>query len=362
MGKEGTRQQICEVPFFVGMGKIVGLTYDLKTDRIPREDDPVDIHAEFDQPATIDRIALSFERGGHTVKRIGNVHNLLAQLDSLEVDIVFNICEGDGGRNRESQVPVLLEMKGIPFVGADGLTLGITLDKAVAKKMFQAEGIPTARYFVAKDTRHLDRLNTIGFPLIVKALHEGTSKGLSKDSRVEDTSALKRQVQRIHDIYRQPALVEEFIRGTEFTVVVLGNDDPRAMPIIQFGMEGRLHLGDEFYTSERVFLKNVQYICPAKIPDHLAEHLQALAVRVYQCVGCRDFGRVDFRVDEQGNPYVLEINPLPSLNPEDTFGTFIPAIGSNYDAVLNRILNFALRRYGLLAVHEHKKLEESFSS
>lgn len=359
-GKEPEERS--EVPFFVRMGKMIGLTYDLKTDRIRRDNDPIDINAEFDQPATIDRIALALERGGHTVKRIGNVHNLLAQIDSLDVDMVFNICEGAGGRNRESQVPVLLEMKGIPFVGSDGLTLGMTLDKAVAKKMFQAEEIPTARHFVAKDTRHLERLNTIGFPLIVKTLHEGTSKGLSKNSRVEDWGGLKQQVHLINTVYHQPALVEEFIRGTEFTVVVLGNDAPQAMPVIQYGINGNFHLGDEFYTFERVSLKNVQYICPAKISDHLAKKLQELAVRVYQCVGCRDFGRVDFRVDEEGSPYVLEINPLPSLDPEDTFGSFLPVIGSSYDVVLNRILNFALRRYGLLDVNEAKEFEEMVSS
>lgn len=329
------------------MGKRVGLTYDLKTDWTRREDEPSDVNAEFDKPRTIERVTQALERGGHTVEKIGNVHNLLARLEDLDVDIVFNICEGKNGRNRESQVPVILELKGIPFVGADGLSLGITLDKVVAKKMFIAEGIPTAPFFTADTTQDLDKLNTIGYPLIVKTLHEGSSKGISKNSRVEDAQALKRQVHLINTVYRQPALAEAFIRGTEFTVAVLGNGHPQAMPVVQVSIHGKTQLGDEFYTFDRISSDAVGYICPAQIPEALTKKLQDIAVRAYKCVGCRDFGRVDFRVDEQGNPYVLEINPLPSLDPEDYFNVFPKVIGLTYDEVVNKILDFALERYGL---------------
>src|SRR3990167_7638412 len=118
------------------MGKIIGLTYDLKTDWQTKQGDPTDIAAELDRPETIERIIAAFEKAGHTVKRIGGVRNLLAQINHLDVDIVFNMCEGYNGRISESQVPLLLEMYGIPYVGSDALTMGITLDKIVAKKMF----------------------------------------------------------------------------------------------------------------------------------------------------------------------------------------------------------------------------------
>jgi len=336
------------------MGKMIGITYDLKSDWQCDADDPTDINAEFDKPETIERVIAALERGGHTVRRIGNINSLLKQIDNLDVDIVFNMCEGATGRNRESQVPVLLEMKGIPFVGADGLTLAATLDKVVAKKLFISDGIPTPRFFEIKNSDDLEKLNIIGFPLMVKTRHEGSSKGISQQSRVEDMEGLKRQVDMINRTYGQPALVEEFIKGTEFTVAVLGNDNPQAMPVVQVSIDGSVDLGDQFYAHDRIASDSLQYICPAEISDDLTQRIQALAVRVYKCVECRDFGRVDFRVDEQGNPYVLEINPLPSLDVQDVFNIFPNALGSDYDATVNRVVDFALARYGLLEDREQR--------
>ena len=326
----------------------IGLTYDLRTDWQRRDDDPIDANAEFDKEDTVNMIAQALRYGGHETKKIGNVHKLLSQIDSLGVDIVFNICEGRGSRNRESQVPILLETKGIPFVGADGLTLGVTLDKVVAKKCFIADGIPTAKYFTATCRTDIPPKGKVTFPLFVKASCEGTSKSLSEKSRVTDYESLCHQVEFVAGTYHQPALVEEFIRGTEFTVAVLGNENPQAMPVCQISIDGDVHLGDKFYDYERIFSSNLRYVCPAQTTPELTKVLQDLAVRAYQSVGCRDFGRVDFRVDEKGNPYVLEINPLPSLGKDDVFNIFPYVMNSTYDQTVNKILNFALERYGFL--------------
>ena len=330
------------------MGKTVGITYDLKSDWQRAGNDPVDINAEFDKPETVDRVVAALTRGGHTVKRIGNVHSLLAQVDNLDVDIVFNMCEGLSGRNRESQVPMVLEMHGIPFAGADALTLGMTLDKVMAKKLFLAEGIPTPRFFELRQGDDVAALNTLGFPLMVKTRHEGSSKGISHQSRVEDDGALARQAAMINDAYAQPALVEEFIKGTEFTVAVLGNGAPQAMPVVQVSIDGNIDLGDDFYTHDRIESASLRYICPAPISADLTLRIQAIAVRVYICVGCRDFGRVDFRVDEAGNPHVLEINPLPSLDVQDVFNIFPNTFGSNYDEIVNKVVDLALARYNIV--------------
>ncbi len=332
------------------MKKIIGLTYDLKGDVTAGENDPADLNAELDKPATIDSIAGAFESAGHTVKRIGHVWNLLAQWDDLDVDIVFNICEGHAGRNRESQVPLLLEMKGIPYVGSDALTLGITLDKIVAKKCFIADGIPTPRYFEAASSENLKKLaKGLKFPLIVKPHHEGSSKGLSRKSRVTSLKELKEQIDLINKVYKQKALVEEFISGTEFTVGVIGNGKPVALPVVQIAIEGKTKLGDDFYTFTRLSQQAhmIEYPCPAKISAKLTRQLQTIAVAAYQSVGCLDFGRVDFRVDAKGRPYVLEINPLPCLSQEDTFNFMAQAMGISYNDIINRIINEAFKRYGM---------------
>jgi D-alanine-D-alanine ligase len=326
--------------------KTIGLTYDLKTDYKFKEGDPADANAEFDYPSTVDVVASSIESLGFAVRRIGNVNNLLENIDSLGVDIVFNISEGLGGRNRESQVPTLLEMRNIPFVGSDALTQGLTLDKIMTKKILISEQLPTPRFIEAKDSRQAN-LDHLKFPLIVKPRFEGSSKGLSEKSRVENSQRLKEQVDFIVNTYHQPALVEEFVSGSEYTVALIGNDPIEALPPIQVKIDGQLEVGDLFYTFGRISSDRVEYICRTDTADPLMSRLMDLARRTYQAVDCRDFGRVDFRVDEKGNPYILEINPLPSLSTEDVFMIIAKKIGRTYDEMLARIIGSAFKRYGL---------------
>lgn len=329
------------------MSLTIGLTYDLKESRPIQPGEPADINAEFDSQETVQDLKKIFESAGYKVKLIGNAHQLLEKIKDLDVDVVFNIAEGSFGRSRESQVPLLLEMHKIPFVGADALTLGITLDKALAKKCFIADRIPTARYFLATTTEELQGQNHIGFPLMVKPCCEGTSKGISSLSRVEDDEGLARQVKLVVEGYHQPALVEEFIKGSEFTVVVFGNERPEAMPVIQYAINGKTDLGNSFYTFENVRKEDVKYTCPAKISEDLKKRLQRIAVEAYLSVQCRDFGRVDFRVDEKGNPFVLEINPLPNLSKKDTFFYTAQALNRPFEELVLRALEEGLYRLNL---------------
>ncbi|MFA5345027.1 MAG: ATP-grasp domain-containing protein [Candidatus Omnitrophota bacterium] len=327
--------------------RTVGLTYDLKTDYQFKEGDPLDANAEFDHPSTIDIIACAIEANGFKVERIGNAGNLLEKLSSLRVDIVFNISEGLTGRNRESQVPILLEMAGIPFVGSDALTLGLTLDKVMAKKIFIAEKIPTPKFVETSSVEELANTNHYKFPLIVKPRFEGSSKGLSESSRVENRDDLLKQVEYIVNAYKQPVLVEEFISGQEFTVALVGNDPAEVQPIVQIKIDGKLKLNDRFYTFARITSDRLEYICPAKIPQELKKKIDDLALRTYKAVDCRDFGRVDFRVDNEGKPYVLEINPLPSLSTEDVFMLLAKNTGITYEQMIGKILNSAIKRHNL---------------
>jgi D-alanine-D-alanine ligase len=293
-------------------------------------------------------ITETLESLGHRVIRIGNSDNLIKNLEKIkEVDIVFNLSEGLRGRNRESQVPIILEMMDIPFVGADGLTLGLTLDKLMTKKILCSEGIPTPRFFEAKDTESLKDLDHLSFPLIVKPRYEGSSKGLSLNSKVNNITELKERIEYIINNYHQPALVEEFIYGREFTIAIIGNSPPQVLPIVQIKIDGRLNLGDRFYTFAHIHSDSLQYVCPAKIPLKLKRRLEDLALKTYEVVECRDFGRIDIRCDYQDNPYILEINPLPSLSTEDVFMVIANYLNISYAEILNRILEAAFQRYGL---------------
>jgi D-alanine-D-alanine ligase len=325
----------------------IGFTYDLKEDHRLRKGMPQDAYAELDREESIVEIAQALASGGDEVVRLGHVHRLLKRLPDVGVDIVFNICEGLGNRNRESEVPVLLDLFGIPYVGSDGMTLGLTLDKGMAKKVFLADGVPTPKFFIATERTDFGDLDSMRFPFIVKPLHEGSSKGISEGSIVGDRKALKAQALGVIRTYRQPALVEEFISGSEFTVLVIGNEPPQALPPVQIEILGRRDLGRLVYTSRRLTGPDIRYVCPASISRDLDKNLRALAVRAYQSVGCRDFGRVDFRVDGQGRPYVLEINPLPSLSTEDVFPLVAQEQGWTYDELIVRIVDIAARRCGI---------------
>ncbi len=329
------------------MGKRIGFTYDLQEDHRARKNLPDDAYAEFDREETIAIVCRAVESGGHKVVRIGHAKNLIRRVGNLDVDIVFNICEGSISRNRESEVPVLLDLYRIPFVGSDGLTLGLTLDKVMAKKAFIADGVPTPRYFIADKEKDISRLGTMKFPLIVKPRHEGSSKGISDDSIVHNKKELKKQISAVVRLYHQSALVEEFVKGGEFTVLVIGNKAPVALPPVQISIAGNLEAGDLVYTSRRLTGTEIEYICPPKISKSLDKKMRDIAIKAYKSVDCRDFGRVDFRVDEKGRPYVLEINPLPSLSTEDVFPLIARASRMGYEELILKIIDFALKRYRL---------------
>ena len=327
----------------------IGMTYDLKTEYAFKPGDPPDANAEFDHPDTVGIIAESIEAAGHKVVRIGHVRRLMQALDMLKVDLVFNIAEGNRGRSREAQVPILLEMQGIPYAGSDGMTLALTLDKLMTKKVFISEGIPTPRFFeIARPEDPLPQ--DLSFPLIVKPRFEGSSKGLTEKSVVRTPADLREQVDWVIRTYRQPALVEEFIRGNEFTVAVIGNEPAEALPVVRIQIDGKTELGDLFYSFSRI-AEGAKYIVPAGIDAGLERRLQQLALRACRAVECRDFGRVDIRVDQQGNPFVLEINPLPSFSTEDVFGVLAGHLGMTYGDMIRRLLKIALERHGLLPVH-----------
>jgi D-alanine-D-alanine ligase len=158
---------------------------------------------------------------------------------------------------------------------------------------------------------------------------------------------LKKQVGYVTNTYKQPALVEEFIQGEEFTVALIGNDPPEVMPIVQIKIDGKLKLNDKFYTFGHIKDDRLEYVCPVRIAQDLKKEISELAVKTFNAIECRDFGRVDFRVDNKGKPYVLEINPLPSLSSADVFMLVAKALGLSYEQIIGKILNCALKRYSL---------------
>lgn len=329
---------------------VCGFTYDAKSDYALLPDDPPDKYAEFDSDKTINEIATALESSGNKIVRIGHGKNLVSRILAGEKwDIIFNICEGLKGRCREAQVPAILELYEIPYVGSDPLTMALTLDKALAKEIVRYHGLLTSNFICIKSLDELSPKNfKLHFPLIVKPSQEGTSKGLSKESFVRNFTQMKKRAEWLFKTYQQPVIIEEFIVGYEFTVAIVGNDEPEVLPPVQVAIKGETDLGEEFYTHARVESTDIKYICPAEIDKQLEKKICDLAVATYKVLGCRDLSRIDIRVDYNANPYFLECNPLPNLGSIDVFPLVAKATNRTYNELICDILNAGLKRYALI--------------
>ncbi len=328
------------------MGLTIGLTYNLKSDFPISSGSPVgDDAAECESQQTVDAIIAGLEAGGHKVIPLAFTHSLPGKLQSTRLDLVFNIAEGWCGRNRESLVPAMLEFFGIPHTGSDPLTLGIALDKSLSKTVLAQHGIPSARWKVVEHPSQW-RDADLSFPLFVKPNEEGSSKGIRSQSRVEDADALQAQLQWIYDNYRQAALIEEFIPGREFSVGIVGNRNPVIFPVMEVIPAGQILPLESFVYSFEVKSCNLEtLVCPAPVEQLLESQLRLLALQAYQGLNCRDLSRVDFRLDQQGHPMFLEINPLPGLSEVSLFPLQAKAAGIEFSQLLNMIVASALERY-----------------
>jgi len=330
----------------------IGLAYDLFGSYPRRPSDPPDAEAEYEPEATLLALEAAVRRLGHAPVRLGNAHALLrlaGQGAWPRLDAVLTIAEGYGTRNREAWVPLLCEMLGVPALGSDGLTLSATLDKAWAHRLVAAAGVPVPPHLVvaSEPEARVARLPA-PFPLFVKPRWEGTAKGITPSSRVEDRAALVREVARITSVYRQPALVEAFIEGPEYTVTLVGNRPPRALPVLQRALEAATRIGLHALERHPAPGGGWRHVLPGTLDPALEARLVALGQQAFEVLECRDFARADFRLDAQGAPRFLEMNPLPTFAPDGSFGVLAELLGRPLDDLLAEVLATGLARLGLV--------------
>jgi D-alanine-D-alanine ligase len=325
----------------------VGLVYDVYDAYPWREDDPPDADAEYEPEETVDVLAEALQHLGHEPVRIGTAFDLRRRLDDgLEVDAALNIAEGARSRNREAYAPILLEMAGVPCLGSDALTLSLTLDKAWTKDIVAAAGVPTPAHCVAGGPDDLDPERLPAFPLFVKPRYEGSSKGITPASKARDRDQLRAAVDRVTETYRQDALVEAFVEGGgEFTVAVVGHDPPEALPVLQRAVETSTGIGLHALEHRGAQANgDWDYALGGELDPDLEAALQKHARTVFDVLECRDFARADFRVDAEGRPWFLEVNPLPTFAPDDTFAIIAELKGRNYVDYLAEVLDRGLER------------------
>lgn len=328
------------------MGLRVALLFNLADQEEQGVDEPPDLGAEWDSEATVEAIRSSLAAAGHQVILVEGRLSDLTRLLAEHVDIAFNICEGFRGRNREAHVPAFLEMLGVPYTGSDVLTLAVSLDKPTTKKLLLQSQVPTPKFQVFYSA--LDVLDSgLCFPLFVKPIHEGSSIGITAASKVQTEAELRERVAYVTRHYQQPALVEEFIEGREFTVGILGNTELTILPVMEVSFENVPETANGVYSYQykQEWSSTSNLLCPAPLDEFRTRLLQETAVLAYRAIGCRDFGRVDFRLSPTGVPQVIEINPLPGLAPGySDFPMAAQAAGIEHPELICRILNHAIER------------------
>jgi D-alanine-D-alanine ligase len=326
----------------------IGLAYDLKSAVPLDEAAPEDALEEYDSRETVEAIVAALGATGHSVVMLGGGGEFLENIRREPVDIVFNIAEGRGNsRSRESQVPAILEMLGIPYTGSDSRCLTVCLDKPLAKKLVVAEGVTTPQWQIVNDEEELSKISWehFPFPAIVKPAYEGSSKGIRLTSVVDDMGSLRAEVSRLLATYKQPVMVEEFIIGEEVTVGIIGNAPPRLVGIMH--ILPRKREGHFIYSLEvkRDYLNLVDYECPPKLADEIKERIALASLKVFRVLGCRDFARLDFRVGPDGVPYFLEINPLPGLGSYSDLVIMARKLGWTHQGLIQAVFETALKRY-----------------
>jgi D-alanine-D-alanine ligase len=322
--------------------------------------DADDEFVEWDDRETIDAVARALSRHGDVI-RLEATDDFPQRLRAERPDLVFNIAEGLRGPNREAHVPAICEFYGVPYSGSDPLTLALSLDKARTKEILRAYQIPTADWFVVRSAEQLARLDlrSVRLPLFAKPVHEGSSKGITERNVATSADALVSIVSELLERYQQPVIVESYLPGAEFTCGVLGNGaGTRVLPLVGLNFAALPAGALPIYGFEAKWRwdrpENPLQIfeCPAHVPDALRDEITDVVTRAFHALGCRDWARIDVRLDAAGRATVVEVNPLPGILPDPSDNSCLPkaarAAGLDYDALIGACLQAAADRQGVV--------------
>ena len=327
----------------------IGLAYNEKPDPALASDE----YAEWDDPSTIDAVEQALGLFGSVVRLEADAFFPQA-LSLARPDIVFNIAEGTRGPSRESHVPAICEYLQVPYTGSDPLALGLALHKGRTKEILAYRGVPTAPFRVVTCAADLHRL-PLPFPLFVKPVAEGSGKGIFANNLCDSPARLAERVLFLLERYEQPVLVETYLPGTEFTVAILGNGaEARCLPIVglDFGVLPQGAAPVYGYEAKWVWDTPERpldlFECPARVPAPLYREIERVSLDAYHALDCRDWCRVDVRVDRFGVPNIVELNPLPGIIPDPALNSCFPkaarAAGYSYDELIHEVVQIAWKR------------------
>lgn len=323
----------------------VGITYDLRDDYL-KEGYSSEETAEFDRVDTIEAIEEALRALGHSVDRIGNAKQLVSRLAAGDTwDLVFNIAEGLYGVGREALVPALLDAYRIPYTFSDPLVLALTLHKGMTKVIIRDAGLLTADFAIVNSGPDIENID-LPYPLFAKPVAEGTGKGITDKSKIESPEALYAVCEQLLLEFRQPVLIETYLPGREFTVGIVGTgDDAQAIGTMEVLFRNK-QVNDLIYSyhNKSNYEEMIVYSVPGQ---EVIDSCSELALSSWKVLGCRDGGRVDLRMDAQGRPNFIEVNPLAGLNPVHSDLPILCRLNSiSYQNLIERILKYTLKRIG----------------
>ncbi|MEX2155001.1 MAG: hypothetical protein WD825_16780 [Gemmatimonadaceae bacterium] len=328
-----------------------------RTPSVPHADDA---YAEWDSPETIAAVERALGGLGEVI-RLEATPEFPQRLRDARPDIVFNMAEGLTGQNREAHVPAICEFYGVPYSGSDPFTLSLALNKARTKQMLQFHGIPTAPFALVEslaEAKAVKKAGSLRYPLFAKPVQEGSSKGITERNYIRDGDELLSCVAELLEVYEQPVLLEEFLPGAEFTCGVIGNGrDAKVLPIVAIRFDALPEGALPIYGFEAKWIWDRpeqplrMFECPAHISEVLRVGIEQTTLRAYTALGCRDWSRVDVRLDAKGVPNVVEVNPLPGILPNPEDNSCLPkaaaAAGIGYDELIQSCVLAAAKRQGI---------------
>lgn len=317
----------------------VGLTYDLRSWYLDRGYSMEDT-AEFDKQETVDAIAGALEKMGFETEPVGNCFQLIEKLSKgKKWDLVFNIAEGLYGDGRESVVPAILDQYKIPYVFSGPVILGISLNKYLSRLIVSAAGVPVSPGLLISTKSDIEKCN-LEYPLFIKPVSEGTGKGINEKSMLNSHAELKEMAEWILNRFDQPALVEEYLPGREFTVGVIGMENESvAIGGMEIECKDNLPYSVEYKENYQEFCKYIP------IAGDYMEECKSVALKVWRALGAVDAGRVDVKADRNGKICFMEVNPLAGLHPiHSDLPILSRMIGINYQTLIEMIMNATLKR------------------
>lgn len=345
----------------------IALVFNLRAESVPNDEPPAeppghsttdvnaDIYAEWDDIHTINAVAAALATR-HRVTLVNADLDAFEKLRDLKPELVFNIAEGLHGASREAQMPALFEMQQLPYTGSDPVTLGLCLDKRRTKEILAQHRVPSPLFWVVNSVLELPQ--RLRYPLMVKPPLEGSSKGITDKALVRNRKELLQQVEWVISTYRQSALVEEYLPGREFTVALLGNDaNLRVLPLVEINFASLPPGGNPIYSYEAKWIWDTEaeplqiFSCPAPLEPLLQLQIEEVCRKAFKALGCRDWCRIDVRLDASGYPQIIELNPLPGILPRPEQNSCFPkaarAAGLDYTQLILSVVDAACARLQL---------------